>query len=126
MKKILLMSLLLLSNCVFALPTTLKLDMSNLPKDNKLVFLCLYGSGCYNLQTSKTGKTFPFNPAVLTNSKNVFIADYRMRKIYSQPISASCKTILADNKTIKQVTIQGKIQPMNDKYNIKNLECKIA
>ncbi len=99
----------------------MKLNITDKTGNNNY-YLCVYGSGCYNIK-ELNGKTFPVMPDDLSNDTKMAVLDVQQFQLNTQPNTVSCEVNDASGKT---VTISGKLSVNKGQGTIQNLRCQVA
>lgn len=99
----------------------MKLNITDKTGNNNY-YLCVYGSGCYNIK-ELNGKTFPVMPDDLSNDTKMAVLDIQQFQLSTQPNTVSCAINDAGGKT---VTISGKLTVNKGQGTIQNLHCQVA
>lgn len=127
MKKVatILMTLVATVGCTLSLAdpsaAQLKLNIKD-AVNNNAYYLCIYGSGCYNIK-ELNGKTIPVMADDFSNDTKMAVLNANQFQMSTQPNTTSCEV----NDTVgKTVTISGNLVVNNGVATIKHLNCHSA
>lgn len=120
-----LMTLIAAVGCTLAVADTntaqLKLNIKD-AVGNNAYYLCIYGSGCYNIK-ELNGKSIPVMPDNFSNDTKMAVLNTTQYQMNTQPNTTSCEVNDAVGKT---VTISGNLVVNHGVASIKNLNCHAA
>lgn len=102
-------------------PAQMKINIKDAVNNNHY-YLCVYGSGCYNIK-ELASKTFPVMPDNLANDTKIAVLDTDQFKMTTQTNTPSCEVNDATGKT---VTINGQLVVKQGQAYISNLSCHLS
>ncbi|HLB42863.1 MAG TPA: hypothetical protein VJN02_08470 [Gammaproteobacteria bacterium] len=124
MKKMIVLSLLILSSIQLAYATdtaNIKIKIAGPINDNRY-FMCIRNVGCLSIRAAKHGKIFPVARSV--EMDNIYLVNLKNNQLYSQGLPNSCNITIKPQQT---VTISGKLSSgPNNSVRINQLNCAIS
>ncbi len=124
MKKIILLSVLLISSIQFAYAAdtaNIKIKIAGAINDNRY-FMCMQNVGCLSIRAANKGKTYPVNQAVEVNG--IYLVNMKNNRLFPQALPASCNTTVKPQQTL---TITGTLaKGNNDSARVNELRCTVS
>lgn len=127
MKNIILFILsLCLFQAAFAQSTKVKIQISDISAKNPH-YLCFYGAHCYHMRSGESGRVFNLPSHVFNHIEKAFIVEMHTRRISTQPLSESCKTVMQHAKDASQtITVLGTLVYKKATPQVENLRCEVS